>query len=81
MAASFTYTDTLLTDKDYLRFRIADTVEAYVKFYDEELDRVFVNEFKKQLRQDIEVREVDADLEAPEFAQAMVEAFDEVMVP
>jgi len=50
-------------------------------FYDAELDRAFVDELKKQLKQDIEVREVDADLEAPEFAQAIVEAFDEVMVP
>jgi len=49
--------------------------------YDAELDRAFVDELKKQLKQDIEVREVDADLEAPEFAQAIVEAFDEIMVP
>ena len=49
-------------------------------FYDAELDRAFVDELKKQLKQDIEVREVDADLEASEFAQAIVEAFDEVMV-
>ncbi len=50
-------------------------------FYDAELDRAFVDELKKQLKQDIEVREVDTDLETPEFAQAIVEAFDEVMVP
>jgi uncharacterized protein (UPF0261 family) len=48
-------------------------------FYDAELDRVFVDEIKKQLRLDIEVREVDADLDTPEFADAVVEAFDEVM--
>jgi uncharacterized protein (UPF0261 family) len=49
--------------------------------YDAELDSAFVDELKKQLKQDIEVKEVDANLEAPEFAQAIVEAFDEVMVP
>jgi len=50
-------------------------------FYDAELDRAFVDELKRQLKPDIEVREVDADLETPEFAQAVVQAFDEVMVP
>jgi len=48
-------------------------------FYDGELDRVFVDELKKKLRQDIEVREVDADLDTPEFAQAIVKAFEDVM--
>lgn len=49
-------------------------------FYDEELDRAFVNELKKQLRKDIEIREVDADLDTPEFAQAVVKALDDIMV-
>jgi len=49
------------------------------EFHEPELDRVFVDQLKKKLRQDIEVREVDADLEAPEFAQAMVKAFHEVV--
>ncbi len=49
-------------------------------FYKPELDRVFVDEFKKQLRQDIEVREVDADLDTPEFAQAMVKALEDIMM-
>ena len=48
-------------------------------FYDGELDRVFVTELKRQLRQDIEVREVDADLETPEFARAVVEAFIDIL--
>jgi uncharacterized protein (UPF0261 family) len=47
--------------------------------YDGEADRVFVNELKKQLRRDIEVREVEYDLETPEFAAAVVEAFDQIM--
>jgi uncharacterized protein (UPF0261 family) len=51
------------------------------EFHEPELNRAFVDQLRKKLRQDIEVREVDADLEAPEFAQAIVEAFGEVMVP
>ena len=48
-------------------------------FYDGEADKVFVDELKRNLRKDIEVREVDADLETPEFARAVVAAFEEVM--
>ena len=44
-------------------------------FYDGEADRVFVTALKRQLRQDIDVREVDADLETPEFARAVIDAF------
>jgi uncharacterized protein (UPF0261 family) len=49
-------------------------------FYNTELDRAFVDELKKQLKRDIEVREVDIDLDTPEFAQAIVDAFNEIMV-
>jgi uncharacterized protein (UPF0261 family) len=49
-------------------------------FYNAELDRTFVNELKKQLKPSIEVREVDIDLDTPEFAQAIVDAFDEIML-
>jgi uncharacterized protein (UPF0261 family) len=49
-------------------------------FYNPELDRVFVDELRKRLKRDIEVREVDGDLDTPEFAQAIVEAFGEIMV-
>ncbi len=49
-------------------------------FYDGELDHVFVGELKKQLKPEIEVREIDADLEAPEFADAVVRAFEDVMM-
>ncbi len=48
-------------------------------FYNAELDRTFVDELKKQLKPGIEVREVDIDLDTPEFAQAIVDAFDEIM--
>jgi len=49
-------------------------------FYDADLDRAFVNELKKRLRSEIGVREVEADLDTPQFAQAIVDAFDEIMV-
>jgi len=48
-------------------------------FYDGDLDRAFVDELKRQLRADIELREVDADLDTSEFAQEVVKAFYEVM--
>jgi uncharacterized protein (UPF0261 family) len=48
-------------------------------FYDGEADRIFVDEFRRQLKQKIEVREVDADLDTPEFGRIVVEGFDEVM--
>jgi uncharacterized protein (UPF0261 family) len=48
-------------------------------FYDAELDRVFVDELRKRLKPDIEVREVDSDLETPEFARAIADAFNEIM--
>jgi len=48
-------------------------------FYDGEADRVFVTQLKKHLRPDIEVREVDADLETPEFAGAVVGALMEIL--
>jgi uncharacterized protein (UPF0261 family) len=48
-------------------------------FYNAELDRTFADELKKQLKPGIEVREVDIDLDTPEFAQAIVDAFDEIM--
>ncbi|UCF85576.1 MAG: Tm-1-like ATP-binding domain-containing protein [Desulfobacteraceae bacterium] len=44
-------------------------------FYDGEADRVFVTALKRQLREDIDVREIDADLETPEFARAVIDAF------
>jgi len=48
-------------------------------FNDPELDRAFVDQLKKQLKSDIEVREMDTDLDTPEFAHAIVDAFDEIM--
>jgi len=48
-------------------------------FYNAELDRIFVAELKKRLKRDIEVRDVDSDLDTPEFAQAIVDTFDEIM--
>lgn len=48
-------------------------------FYDGEADKVFVAQLKKHLRPDIEVREVDADLETYEFANAVVRALMEIL--
>lgn len=48
-------------------------------FYISDLDIVFVDELKKKLKSDVEVREVDSDLDTPEFAQAIVDAFDEII--
>jgi len=48
-------------------------------FYDKEADRAFVAELKRKLKEKIEVREIEADLETPEFARAVVAAFVEVM--
>jgi uncharacterized protein (UPF0261 family) len=48
-------------------------------FYISGLDLTFFDELKKRLKKDIELREVDADLEAPEFAKAIIDAFDELM--
>ena len=50
-------------------------------FYDKDLDKAFVEELRKQLRPDIELREVDADLDTSEFAQEAVRAFCEMMEP
>jgi uncharacterized protein (UPF0261 family) len=48
-------------------------------FYDKDLDSVFVKELKRELRAEIEVNEVDADLDTTEFARAVVEATMEVI--
>ena len=48
-------------------------------FHDGEADRIFIDEFKRQLKQKIEIREVDTDLDTPEFARVVVEAFGEIM--
>jgi len=47
--------------------------------YDPDTDRVFVEELRKQLKSEIEVRELDMHLNTPEFAMAVVEAFEEMM--
>jgi uncharacterized protein (UPF0261 family) len=49
------------------------------ELYEPEIDRAFTEELKKRLRPDIEIREIDADFETPEFAQAVVQAFNDVM--
>jgi uncharacterized protein (UPF0261 family) len=46
--------------------------------HEPETDRAFVDELKKLLDPEIEVREVDTHLNTPEFATAVVQAFREV---
>ncbi|NMB35803.1 MAG: UPF0261 family protein [Firmicutes bacterium] len=47
--------------------------------YDPEEDRIFVKELRKQLRDDIEVKEVEANMEDPLFAEEVLKAFRDVM--
>lgn len=47
--------------------------------YDPETDRIFTEELRKQLKPVIEIREVAANLEDPEFAEAVLQAFADVM--
>jgi uncharacterized protein (UPF0261 family) len=47
--------------------------------YDPDADRSFVEELKKSLRPEIRVRELKLPLNSPEFAMAVVEAFEEIM--
>lgn len=44
-----------------------------------EEDMIFVNELRKQLKPEIEVIEIDANLEDLSFAQALVEGFEQLM--
>jgi len=48
-------------------------------FYDPQHTRIFVDKLKEKLKPDIEVREVDANIDDPIFAKAIVNAFEEVM--
>ena len=48
-------------------------------FYDPQLIQAFIDGLKEKLKAEIEVREVDANIDDPVFAQAMVAAFEEVM--
>lgn len=47
--------------------------------YEPETDMLFVSELRKMLKPEIEIREIDANIEDPAFAQAVVAAFEEVM--
>jgi uncharacterized protein (UPF0261 family) len=47
--------------------------------YDPDADRIFVEELREQLKPEIEVRELDVHLNTPEFAMAVVEAFEAMM--
>lgn len=47
--------------------------------HDPETDLIFINELRKRLSSQIEIREIDANLEEAEFARAVVKAFKDVM--
>ncbi len=47
--------------------------------YVPEDDRIFVTELRKRLRDDIEIREVEANMEDPLFAAEVLKAFQEAM--
>ena len=47
--------------------------------YDPNADRVFVEELREQLKPEIEVRELALHLNTPEFAMAVVKAFEKMM--
>lgn len=47
--------------------------------YDPQEDLIFINELKSRLKPDIEVRTVAANMEDPDFAQAILEACEAVM--
>ena len=47
--------------------------------YDPDADKVFVEELKKYLRPEIEVKEFNVHLNTPEFAESVVEIFDNMM--
>jgi len=48
-------------------------------FFDPQNNQAFVDKLKEKLKAEIEVREVDANIDDPIFAQAIVNAFEEVM--
>lgn len=47
--------------------------------YDPGCDLIFVNELRRLLKEQVEIREVDANLEDPGFALEVVRAFEEVL--
>jgi uncharacterized protein (UPF0261 family) len=46
--------------------------------YSPDEDRAFAEELKKRLRPEIEIRELDCNLDDPEFAEALVESFIQI---
>jgi uncharacterized protein (UPF0261 family) len=47
--------------------------------HDPNADRIFVEELRKQLKPEIEIRELDVHLNTPEFAMAAVESLEKMM--
>jgi uncharacterized protein (UPF0261 family) len=49
------------------------------QYYNPQTYRIFIDEIKKLLKPEIEIREIDAAISDPHFAQKVFEAFEEVM--
>lgn len=47
--------------------------------FDPEEDMIFVNELKRLVNREVEIIEVEANLEEPLFAEALVESFEQIM--
>lgn len=47
--------------------------------YDPEEDRIFIRQLRAKLREDIPIREVDANMEDPEFADAVIRSFMDIV--
>ncbi len=47
--------------------------------YEPESDQIFAQELRRLLKDEVEIREIDANIDEPEFGKAVVEAFLELM--
>lgn len=48
-------------------------------FFDPQANKAFIEELKRKLKPEIELKEVDANIDDPSFAQAVLQSFEEVM--
>jgi len=48
-------------------------------FFDPQVAKAFVEELKRRLKAEIEVKEIDANIDDPAFADAVIQEFEEVM--
>ena len=50
------------------------------QIYEPETDRIFLDKLKKLVKPQIKIREIEANIEDPEFGSSVVEAFEEVFL-